>query len=48
MDGSSVLQEFQERVDNLVTESLSVYDPQKHANEKSIRDAVWGTSRFYA
>jgi len=48
MDGSSVLKEFQERVNNVVTESLSVYDPQKHANEKSIRDAVWGTSRFYA
>jgi HD superfamily phosphohydrolase len=47
MDGSSVLNEFQERVNKLVSESLSDYNPQKHAKEKSIRDAVWGTSRFY-
>lgn len=47
MDELSVLHEFQERINKLVSESLSDYNPQKHAKEKSIRDAVWGTSRFY-
>lgn len=47
MDGPDVYREFQKRINNLVNESLSDYNPQKHAKEKSIRDAVWGTSRFY-
>ena len=47
MSGLTVLNEFKERVNNLVTESLSDYHPQRHAKEKSIRDSVWGTCRFY-
>jgi len=47
MDGSTAISDFQNRVNKLVSESLSGYNPQKYAKEKSIRDAVWGTCRFY-
>ena len=47
MDGVNVLDDFQSKVNNFVEQSLSGYNPQKHAKEKSIRDAVWGTLRFY-
>ena len=48
MTGADVLNDFQTRVDRFVADSLSDYDPQRHANDKSIRDAIWGTSQFYA
>ena len=47
MDESIFPHEFQKRINNFVIKNLSDYNPQKHAKEKSIRDAVWGTSRFY-
>jgi hypothetical protein len=48
MSGAVVLDAFQERVDAFVAGSLQRYDPLRHAREKSIRDAIWGTNRFYA
>lgn len=42
-----MLGDFKKRVNEIVTNSLSEYNPEKHAREKSIRDAVWGTCRFY-
>lgn len=47
MDGEQVLQGFQERVESFVANNLQDYDPAYHAGEKSIRDTVWGTDRFY-
>jgi HD superfamily phosphohydrolase len=46
MAGNHVLSDFQGRVNDLVTDALSEYNPQRHAKEKSIRDAVLGTCRF--
>ncbi len=48
MTGAVLLQDFQSRVDDFVTKSLSGYKPERHATEKSIRDAIWGTCLFYA
>lgn len=42
------LTEFQTRVNAFVAESLASYDAKRHAKGKSIRDAIWGTSRFFA
>ena len=42
-----ILNDFQERVDGFVASSLAKYRPETHAKEKSIRDAIWGTSQFY-
>ena len=47
MDGAQVLEEFQRRVEDFVTESLAGYQAERHASDKSIRDGVWGTSRYY-
>ena len=47
MHNSEVLAEFQANIDVFVNQNLTDYDPQKHANEKFIRDAVWGTSKFH-
>ena len=48
MHSTEVLKEFQARVDIFVNQSLSNYNPERHAKDKSIRDAVWGTSKFYS
>jgi HD superfamily phosphohydrolase len=47
MTGADVLQAFQTRVDSFVASSLSGYAPETHAKDKSIRDAIWGTSHFH-
>jgi len=47
MNGVETLRGFQTRVDRFVADSLAGYDPVRHAKEKSIRDAIWGTSRFH-
>jgi HD superfamily phosphohydrolase len=47
MTESEVLADFQSRVNEFVAESLAKYDPQRHAKGKSIRDAIWGTSRLF-
>ncbi len=47
MNDQSVLSEFQARVDEWVADTLAGYEPEKHDRDKSIRDAVWGTSRFH-
>ncbi len=48
MNGAASLHDFQSRVDDFVTKSLSGYKAERHATEKSIRDAIWGTCPFYA
>lgn len=48
MNEPGVLADFQARVNGFVSDSLAKYDPQRHAKGKSIRDAIWGTSRFFA
>jgi len=48
MDGAEVLQGFEKRVEIFVANNLQQYDPANHAKEKSIRDTVWGTDRFYS
>jgi len=48
MSGVTPLDDFQSRVDDFVTKSLSDYKAETHATEKSIRDAIWGTCLFYA
>ena len=47
MSGDASLHDFQSRVDDFVTKSLSGYKAERHATEKSIRDAIWGTCLFY-
>lgn len=47
MNGAAFLDDFQSRVDDFVSRSLSGYRAEKHAKEKSIRDAIWGTCHFY-
>jgi len=41
------VKEFFRRVDVFVSRSLKGYKPERHAGEKSIRDAIWGTNKFY-
>jgi HD superfamily phosphohydrolase len=48
MEGPEVLDDFQARVNQIVESALGAYDPKRRAKEKSIRDAVWGTSRYYS
>ena len=48
MSGVTPLDDFQSRVDDFVTKSLSDYKAERHATEKSIRDAIWGTCPFHA
>jgi len=48
MSEVAILQDFQSRVDDFVTKSLSGYNAERHATEKSIRDAIWGTCPFHA
>ena len=48
MTGEEVLHDFQSRVNKIVVACLDTYDPTRHAKEKSIRDAIWGSCRFYA
>ncbi|MCX7427627.1 MAG: HD domain-containing protein [Planctomycetia bacterium] len=47
MSGAASLDDFQARVDDFVTKSLFGYRAERHAKEKSIRDAIWGTCLFY-
>lgn len=47
MTTDNVLKDFQDRVDEVVSNCLTDYHPEKHAGEKSVRDAVWGTSRLH-
>jgi HD superfamily phosphohydrolase len=47
MDREEAVEEFFRRVDAFVARSLEGYKPERHAGEKSIRDAIWGTNRFY-
>jgi len=42
-----VLSDFQARANAFVAESLDKYAPERHAKGKSIRDAIWGTSRLF-
>lgn len=48
MSGADVLRDFQKRADDYVTNCLSGYAPERHAKEKSIRDAIWGTFPLHA
>lgn len=48
MQSGHIIREFEERVNKFVTDSLADYKPEKHANDKSIRDAIWGVNRFYS
>ena len=42
-----MVDDFLQRVNAFVAESLEGYKPERHAREKSIRDAIWGTNRLY-
>jgi HD superfamily phosphohydrolase len=48
MNGEDLLKDFQGRVNKFVEDSLAGYKPERHAKEKSIRDAIWGTCPFHA
>lgn len=47
MQTDETIKAFEERVNKFVSASLDGYKPERHAREKSIRDAIWGTNRFY-
>ncbi len=48
MQTDETIKVFEERVNEFVTASLEGYKPERHAKEKSIRDAIWGTNRVYS
>lgn len=48
METNETIKEFDERVNEFVTHNLADYEPEKHAKDKSIRDAIWGTNRLYS
>lgn len=48
MNEADALAEFRTRANAFVAGSLANYDAKRHAKGKSIRDAIWGTSRFFA
>ena len=48
MQTDETIKVFEERVNEFVTASLEGYEPKSHTKEKSIRDAIWGTNRFYS
>ena len=48
MQTDETIKAFEERVNEFVTASLEGYKPERHAKEKSIRDAIWGTNRVYS
>jgi HD superfamily phosphohydrolase len=48
MTEPEVLTNFQSRVNKFVVDTLAKYHPERHAKGKSIRDAIWGTSRLFA
>jgi len=48
LESDEPIKVFEERVNKFVTDSLDGYNPEGHVKgSKSIRDAIWGTNRFY-